>query len=144
MRQSIRTISVASVALISLAACSHLHRQDSSAYSVTPAGNSAPSATRLAGDYGCTAQQVADNWAQARLELAKAGMPMCKVLGRYGDPISISKNKIADMQMVSMLHRQPNGRYYNVTFVYYEDTKVNRELNRPVGKWLVDRASSTR
>lgn len=144
MRQFIRTFSLASVALISLAACSHLHRQPASAYSVTPAGSNSATAARLAGDYGCTAQQVADNWTLARLELAKAGTPICKVLGRYGDPISISKNKIADMQLVSMLHRQPNGRYYNATFVYYDDTKVNRELNRPVGKWVVDRVTSTR
>jgi hypothetical protein len=128
MRQSIRTIAFATVAVISLAACSHLHRQDSSAYSVTPAGSNAPTAARLAGDYGCTAQQVADNWQVARLELARPGTPIC----------------IANMQLVSMLHRQPNGRFYNATFVYYDDNKINRELNRPVGKWLVDRVTSTR
>ena len=144
MRQFIRTISLSSVAVISLAACSHLHRQNSTAYSVTPAGNSGPTAARLANDYGCTARQVAENWTQARLELAKPGTPMCSVLGRYGDPISVSKNSIANMQLVSMLHRQPNGRYYNATFVYYEDNKINRELNRPVGKWLVDRVTTTR
>lgn len=145
MRHFIRTIAPLAIAAMStLAACSHLHRQNSSAYSVTPAGSNAPTAARLAGDYGCTAQQVADNWQSARLELAKAGTPICRVLGRYGDPISVSRNKVADMQMVSMLHRQPNGRYYNATFVYYDDTKVNRELNRPVGKWLVDRVTSTR
>lgn len=144
MRQSIRTIAFATVAVISLAACSHLHRQDSSAYSVTPAGSNAPTAARLAGDYGCTAQQVADNWQVARLELARPGTPICKVLGRYGDPVSVSKNSIANMQLVSMLHRQPNGRFYNATFVYYDDNKINRELNRPVGKWLVDRVTSTR
>jgi len=144
MRKSIRTISLAAVVIVSLAACSHLHRQDSNTYSVTPAGNNATMAVRLAGDYGCTAQQVADNWTLARLELAKPGTPICKVLGRYGDPISVSKNSIANMQLVSMLHRQPNGRYYNATFVYYEDNKINRELNRPVGKWLVDRVTTTR
>lgn len=144
MRQLIRTIALATAALVSVAACSHLHRQNSTAYSVTPAGSNGPTAAHLANDYGCTAQQVADNWSLARLELAKPGTPMCKVLGRYGDPISVSKNNTANMQLVSMLHRQPNGRYYNATFVYYDDNKVNRELNRPVGKWLVDRVTTTR
>ena len=78
------------------------------------------------------------------MTLARRGTPICSVLGRYGDPITVSKNTVADMQLVSMLHRQPNGRYYSATFVYYEDTKVNRQLNRPVGKWLVDRVSATR
>ncbi|HEY2377677.1 MAG TPA: hypothetical protein VGH98_17015 [Gemmatimonadaceae bacterium] len=144
MRHFIRTISLATAAIVSLAACSHLHRQDSTTYSVTPAGSNAPTAARLAGDYGCTAQQVSDNWLTARLELAQPGTPMCRILGRYGDPISVAKNNIANMQLVSMLHRQPNGRYYNATFVYYDDTKINRQLNRPVGKWLLDRVTVTR
>ena len=103
-----------------------------------------PTAIRIAHDYGCSAEQIESNWQTSKLEMAKAGTPMCSVLGRYGDPISVSKNNIADMQLVSMLHRQPNGRYYNATFVYYVDSKVNRELKRPVGKWLVDRVSATR
>jgi len=69
---------------------------------------------------------------------------MCSVIGRYGDPISVTKNTIADMQLVSMLHRQANGRYYSATFVYYSDTKVNRQLNRPIEKWLVDRVTVTK
>jgi hypothetical protein len=87
---------------------------------------------------------VAANWQNARLALARPGTPICSVLGRYGDPISVSKNTIADMHLVSMLHREPNGRYINATFVYYDDTKVNRQLKRPIGKWLVDRITATR
>jgi hypothetical protein len=98
----------------------------------------------LASQYGCTAEQVTANWQGARLALARPGTPICSVLGRYGDPISVSKSAVADMQLVSMLHRQPNGRYYNATFVYYADTKVNRRLNRPIGRWIVDRVSATR
>jgi len=144
MRPYLRTFSLGTACLIGLAACSHLRRQDSSRYGVTPAGSTAATAARLANQYGCTPEQVAANWQSARLELARPGTPMCSVLGRYGDPISVSKNTIAEMELVSMLHRQPNGRYYNATFVYYMDTKVNRQLNRPVGKWLVDRVSATR
>jgi hypothetical protein len=143
MRHIIRTFSLGTACSLGLAACSHFHHQDTS-YGVRPAGSSTTAVAELAGKYGCTAQQVSDNWLTARLELARPGTPMCSVLGRYGDPISVSKNKIADMELVSMLHRQPNGRYYNATFVYYVDTKVNRQLNRPVGKWLVDRVSATR
>ena len=144
MHHFIRTLSVGAACVISLAACSHFRHQDTTYYGVTPAGSGASTAARLAGDYGCTAEQVAANWQSARLELARPGTPICSVLGRYGDPISVSKNNIANMQLVSMLHRQPNGRYYNATFVYYDDTKVNRQLNRPIGKWLVDRVSVTR
>jgi hypothetical protein len=143
MRHTTRIFSAAGF-LFALAACSHLRRQDSSTYGVTPAGHHVTSVASLAADYGCTAQQVADNWQLARLQVAQPGTPICKVLGRYGDPISVSKNSIADMELVSMLHRQPNGRYYNATFVYYSDTKVNRQLNRPVGKWVVDRVTATR
>jgi len=144
MCQHIRTLSLSAACLLGLAACSRLHRQNSTNYSVTPAGSSGPTAAKLANQYGCTAEQVSANWQSARLELARSGTPMCSVLGRYGDPISVNKNTIADMQLVSMLHRQPNGRYYNATYVYYTDTKVNRQLNRPVGKWLVDRVTATR
>jgi len=144
MRHFIRTLSLATATFLSLAACSHFHHSNTTVYDVTPAGSTGSTVARLAGDYGCTAQQVAANWQNARLELARSGTPMCSVLGRYGDPISVSKNNIANMQLVSMLHREPNGRYYNATFVYYEDNKVNRELNRPVGKWLVDRVTTTR
>jgi hypothetical protein len=139
-----RTLLVATAAVLGLAACSHLRHEDSTTYGVTPAGTGALTVARLAPQYGCTAEQVAANWQSSRLELARPGTPMCTVLGRYGDPISVSKNTIADMQLVSMLHRQPNGRYYNATFVYYADTKVNRQLNRPVGRWLLDRVSTTR
>ncbi|HEY7235325.1 MAG TPA: hypothetical protein VH539_14325 [Gemmatimonadaceae bacterium] len=144
MRHSIRTSTLAAACFIGLVACSHFRRQQPTAYDVTPAGTTMPTAIRIAHDYGCSAEQIESNWHTSKLEMAKPGTPMCSVLGRYGDPISVSKNTIADMQLVSMLHRQPNGRYYNATFVYYADTKVNRELKRPVGKWLVDRVSATR
>lgn len=144
MRPITRTLLAATASVLGLAACSHLRHEDSTTYGVTPAGTGALAVARLAPQYGCTAEQVAANWQSSRLELARPGTPMCTVLGRYGDPISVSKNTIADMQLVSMLHRQPNGRYYNATFVYYVDTKVNRQLNRPVGRWLLDRVSTTR
>src|SRR5262245_60518349 len=135
MRLSTRTFTLGAACLIGLGACSHFRREQPNAYPVTPAGNAMPTAIRIAHAYGCNAQQVESNWQSSKLEMAKAGTPMCSVLGRYGDPINVSKNTIADMQLVSMLHRQPNGRYYNATYVFYEDTKVNRELKRPVGKW---------
>ncbi|HZI41515.1 MAG TPA: hypothetical protein VFD67_07410 [Gemmatimonadaceae bacterium] len=144
MRQFIERLSLSTACVIALAACSHFRHQNTTTYDVTPAGSSSGSAARLASEYGCTAGQVTSNWQSARLEIAKPGTPICNVLGRYGDPISVSKNAIADMQLVSMLHREPNGRYYNATFVYYADTKVNRQLNRPIGKWIVDRVSATK
>ena len=145
MCPAIQKFSLGAVCLFALAACSHFRRQDTS-YGVTPAASSSrgPSAAGIASQYGCTAEQVAANWQTERLTLARPGTPICNVLGRYGDPISVSKNSIADMQLVSMLHRQPNGRYYSATYVFYEDTKVNRQLNRPVGKWLVDRVTATK
>ena len=145
MYRTIQKLSIGSACFFALAACSHFHHEEPS-YGVTPAAASSRSASAagLASQYGCTAEQVAANWQTARLTLARRGTPICSVLGRYGDPITVSKNTVADMQLVSMLHRQPNGRYYSATFVYYEDTKVNRQLNRPVGKWLVDRVSATR
>jgi hypothetical protein len=145
MYQTIRKFSLATACFIALAACSHFRHQDTS-YGVTPAASSSrgPTAAAIASQYGCTSEQVAANWQNERLTLARPGTPICSVLGRYGDPISVSKNTVADMRLVSMLHRQPNGRYYSATFVFYEDTKVNRQLNRPVGKWLVDRVTATR
>jgi hypothetical protein len=87
---------------------------------------------------------VAANWQTARLAIARPGTPICSVLGRYGEPVSVTKNSAADMQLVSMLHRQPDGRFYNATFVYYADTKVNRQLKRPIGRWIVDRVTASR
>jgi hypothetical protein len=132
------------VCLLLLGGCSRFHHSSSPSYSVRPAASSAPSNASLASQYGCTVQQVSANWQTARLAIASPGTPICRVLGRYGDPISVSKSHVADMQLLSMLHRQANGRYYNATFVYYEDTKVNRQLKRPIGRWIVDRVTATR
>lgn len=120
------------------------HAASPPSYAVKPAASRPPAASTLASQYGCTAEQVAANWQTARLVIARAGTPICSVLGRYGDPVSVTKNTAADMQLVSMLHRQPNGRFYNATFVYYADTKVNRQLKRPVGHWIVDRVTASR
>jgi hypothetical protein len=145
MYQIIKKCSFGAACFLAFVACSHFRRQETS-YGVTPAASSSrgPTATAIASQYGCTPEQVAANWQNQRLALARPGTPICSVLGRYGDPISVSKNTVADMRLVSMLHRQPNGRYYSATYVFYEDTKVNRQLNRPVGKWLVDRVTATR
>lgn len=144
MRCLARTLSLGTACLLATGACSRFHRQSPPSYSVRPAGNRAPSSASLATQYGCTAAQVAANWQSARLTIAPPGTPICSVLGRYGDPISVSRSKVADMQLVSMLHREPNGRYVNATFVYYADTKANRQLKRPLGRWIVDRVTATR
>jgi hypothetical protein len=138
-------LSRAAACLILVGGCSRLrHPFSAPSYSVRPAASRAPSSASIASQYGCTAEQVAANWQNARLAIAPAGTPICRVLGRYGDPVSVSKSHVADMQLVSILHRQANGRYYNATFVYYEDTKANRQLRRPIGKWIVDRVTATR
>ena len=102
-----------------------------------------PRAEELAKSYGCRSDVVAANLKRRGVTPAKVGAPMCSVLGIYGDPISVSSTKVADMQLVSMLHR-PDARYVSVTYVYYADTKVNRKLGRPVGAWLVQRFSVSR
>lgn len=135
----------AAACLLVLGGCSRFHRPFSSpSYSVRPAASRAPTSASLASQYGCTAEQIATNWQNARLAIAPPGTPICRVLGRYGDPVSVSKSHVADMQLLSMLHRQANGRYYNATFVYYDDTKANRQLKRPIGRWVVDRVTATR
>jgi hypothetical protein len=145
MRRISPVLAVGAACAFAFTACARLrHSSGIPSYSVRPAASRAPRTTDLASQYGCTPEQVAANWQNARLALARPGTPICSVLGRYGDPISVSKNTIADMHLVSMLHREPNGRYINATFVYYDDTKVNRQLKRPIGKWLVDRITATR
>jgi hypothetical protein len=145
MRHLRLLIAVSAVCAVPLTACARFHRTGSIPFfSVKPAASRAPRAADIAAQFGCTPEQVAANWQTARLALARPGMPICTVLGRYGDPVSVSKSAIADMHLVSMLHREPNGRYINATFVYYDDTKVNRELKRPVGRWIVDRVTATR
>lgn len=138
-------LTLGAAAGFSVSACGRFrHLTGSPSYSVKPAASRAPRAADIASQYGCTAEQVTANWQSSRLALARPGTPICSVLGRYGDPISVSKNSIADMQLLSMLHREPNGRYINATFVYYDDTKVNRQLKRPIGRWIVDRVTATR
>jgi hypothetical protein len=138
-----RSILVCTTLLVS-AGCSRFRHGVVPSFAVKPAASRAPSTATLASQYGCTAEQVAANWQSARLAIARPGTPICSVLGRYGEPVSVTKNAIADMRLVSMLHRQDNGRYYNATFVYYDDTKVNRQLKRPIGRWIVDRVTATR
>ena len=144
MRHIAPIVTRATACIVFAAACSRFRQLSSPSYSVRPAASKPPSTATLASQYGCTAEQVAANWQTARLQIARSGTPICSVLGRYGEPLSVSKSSAADMQLVSMLHRQPNGRYYNATFVYYADSKVNRQLNRPIGRWIVDRVTATR
>lgn len=144
MRRSVRAISIAAACIAGAAACSRFRHQSSPSYSVRTAGSRAPATATLAAQYGCTTDEVAANWQTARLTIAQPGTPICRVLGRYGNPISVSRSNVADMQLVSMLHREANGRYYNATFVYYADTKANRKLNRPIGRWIVDRVTASR
>lgn len=144
MLRHCRLASLFTACIVGAAACSRFRHQSSPSYSVRPAASRAPSAATLASQYGCTAEQVAGNWQTARLTIAQPGTPICRVLGRYGDPVSVSKSSVADMQLVSMLHREANGRYYNATFVYYADTKANRKLNRPIGRWVVERVTASR
>jgi hypothetical protein len=131
-------------AVVITGGCSRFRHGVLPSFAVKPTASGPPSAATLAAQYGCTAEQLAANWQTARLAIARPGTPICSVLGRYGEPVSVTKNAIADMQLVSMLHRQPNGRYYNATFVYYDDTKVNRQLKRPIGRWIVDRVTASR
>jgi len=131
-------------AVVMTGGCSRFHRASAPVFAVKPAASRPPSTVTLASQYGCTAQQVTANWQSARLTIAPPGTPICSVLGRYGEPVSVTRNATAGMQLVSMLHRQPNGRYYNATFVYYDDTKLNRQLKRPIGRWIVDRVTATR
>src|SRR4051794_29263359 len=130
-------------ALVVSAGCSRF-RHGVPSFAVKPAASRPPSTATLASQYGCTNEQLAANWQTARLAIARAGTPICSVLGRYGEPASVTKNAIADMQFVSMLPPQPTGRYYNPPFVYYDDPKVNRQLKRPIGRWIVDRVTASR
>lgn len=145
MRRFRSLLAMGAAIALSISACARFrHLTGSPSYSVKPAASRAPTTADIATQYGCTAEQVTANWRSARLALARPGTPICSVLGRYGDPVSVTRNSIADMQLVSMLHREANGRYINATFVYYDDTKVNRQLKRPIGRWIVDRVTATR
>lgn len=145
MRRISLVVAVGAACALPFTACARFrHSNGLPSYSVKPAASRAPRAADIATQFGCTPDQVAANWRNARLAIARPGAPICTVLGRYGDPVSVSKSQIADMHLVSMLHREQGGRYINATFVYYDDTKVNRQLKRPIGKWIVDRVSTTR
>jgi hypothetical protein len=99
--------------------------------------SSVPGVTpEMATRYGCTWQQVQTNWSRRRMAAARAGDPLCSVLGRYGQPFSVSLRRASDMQLLSLQYR-PNGRYVNVVAVQYDDTPVNRRLQRQVGGWRV-------
>lgn len=127
-----------------ISGCSVLHRPTSAlGYVVRGSSHRAPTITELADKYGCTSQQIAANGARAHLVVPRPGSPMCGALGRYGNPISVGETDVADMRLVSMLHLV-NDRYYDATYVYYEDTKVNRKLGHPVGRWIVERVTVTR
>ena len=153
MNRSVKTIASAAILVVALGGCYFFPRRQgasdratvsSSGDVVRPASTGAPTVNELSARYGCDAAQVADNWRKQALAIAPPGTPICSVLGRYGQPVSVTTSSIADMELLSLLHRQPNGRYYNATFVYYTDTRVNRQLKRPVGRWVVERVTVTR
>jgi hypothetical protein len=144
MRFLTRTVSLAAACILVVGGCSRLRHVDLPSFGVRPSSSRAPSAAGVAAQYGCTAQQASANWQTARLAVARPGTPICNVIGRYGDPVSVSRSGTTGMQLVSMLHREADGRYYNATFVYYADTKTNRQLKRPIGQWIVERITVSR
>lgn len=97
-----------------------------------------PAINELAKQYGCSEETVEANWTRRRMVPAAPGTPICATLGRYGEPVSIHSQRVAGMQLMSLLQR-PGGRYVNVTFVYYDDTPANRKIRRPIGRWVVQR-----
>ena len=108
------------------------------------AKSSVPGVTQeMASKYGCKWTQVESNWKSRRLTPARPGEPLCNVLGRYGQPYSVSTRRASDMQLLSLQYR-PNGRPVNVVAVNYDDTPVNRKLRRPAGAWMVQSFSNPR
>jgi hypothetical protein len=97
----------------------------------------------MATKYGCTWSQVQLNWKSRRMTAASVGEPLCNVLGRYGQPFSVSTRRASDMQILSLQYR-PSGRNVNLIAVHYDDTPVNRKLRRRVGTWTVQSYSSPR
>lgn len=115
------------LAALSVAGCAR-HR------GAVEAGNSAPKIQQLAERYGCNSVTQASQ--SARNARVVPGTPLCTALGRFGEPISVNTDQVSGMRLVSMLHRTA-GRYVSVVYVYYEDTKENRQNGRPIGRWIV-------
>lgn len=139
-------IAVALVASL-LSGCSLLHGKRSSVSDHTvratgfdkedAAKSSVPGVTpEMASKYGCTWAQVQANWKSRRMAPAQPGEALCNVLGRYGQPYSVSTRRANDMQILSLQYR-PSGRPVNVVAVQYEDTPVNRKIRRQVAVWKV-------
>lgn len=125
---SIRGCALAA-ALALVGACAHGPKVES--------GTGAPKTAELAERYGCTGATQSSSRGSRRTTV-RPGMPMCDALHQFGDPVSVSTNEVAGMKLVSMLHRPaPANRYVSVVYVYYENTPQNRELKRPIGRWLV-------
>lgn len=135
--------------MVALSGCSLFHRGGD--HSISPAGNSRGSAAtssvpgvtpEMATRYGCSWQQVEANWKTRRMQLARPGEPLCMVLGRYGQPFSVSSRRAQDMQILSLQYRV-NGRYTSIVAVQYDDTPVNRKLKRPTTGWVVRSATTS-
>jgi len=135
--------------LMAASGCSFFHRGTGPDHSVSATGfdrraaekSSVPGVTPdMAARYGCSWEQVEANWKQRRMRPARAGEPLCSVLGRYGQPFSVSARRAPDMQLLSLQYRV-NGRYTNIVAVQYDDTPVNRKLGRRTGSWVVQSAN---
>src|SRR3954462_2850320 len=141
---------IATVVLLAATRCSLLHR-GSSDHSASATGfdpraaekSRVPGVTpEMASRYGCAWQQVETNWKQHRMQPATPGQDLCTVLGRYGQPFSVSSHRASDMQLLSLQYRI-NGRYTNIVAVQYDDTPVNRKLRRRTGAWVIQAASGS-
>jgi hypothetical protein len=121
-----RWIVAAASLAFAVAGCRSLRRQ-SDVPGVTPA---------TAEQYGCPWATIEANWNTYRMAPVAAGAPLCSALGRYGKPFSTGTRASTGMSTLSLQYH-PNDRYITVIAVRYDDTKVNRQLKRPVGAWLV-------
>ena len=134
---------------VALSGCSLFHRGGDHSTSATgfdkksAAKSSVPGVTpEMAARYGCSWEQVEANWKQRRMQPARPGEPLCTVLGRFGQPFSVSARRAQDMQLLSLQYRV-NGRYTNIVAVQYDNTPVNRKLKRPTAGWVVRSATTS-
>ena len=135
--------------MVALSGCSLFHRGADHSTSATgydratAAKSTVPGVTpEMATRYGCSWEQVETNWKTRRMQPARPGDSLCMVLGRYGQPFSVSSRRAQDMQLLSLQYRV-NGRYTNIVAVQYDDTPVNRKLRRPTTGWVVRSATSS-
>ena len=92
--------------------------------------------------FGCERAQIEQEWQNHRYQMVTAGQDACVLLGRFGLPDHMTRSS-HEGAVTAMLTWDVRRSMNHAMIAKYSDTPMNRQLGRPIGRWVVENFSVT-